>query len=177
MGKTWKGDEKRRTPENVNQKIARFRASGKSRSYLHQFASAEDECVELPDEVMQKEILELAPPDMLHVGKLGPPNDVIDHMFLVDEEFMKKFYYDSGIDERATMYGGHLLGKDVDKVWKEENLVRLLPFPNGEKIVAFLRAIRELYSVAVRKILPPEAVRKQVIDNYRATLRDVSSYV
>ena len=27
--------------------------------------------------------------------------------------------------------------------------------------------------MAVRKILPPEAVRKQVIDNYRATLRDV----
>ena len=39
--------------------------------------------------------------------------------------------------------------------------------------MAFLRAVRELYSVAVRKILPPEAVRKQVIDNYRATLRDV----
>ena len=45
VGKTWKGDEKRRTPENVNQKVARFRASGKSRSYLHQYASAEDECV------------------------------------------------------------------------------------------------------------------------------------
>ena len=106
MGKTWKGDEKRRTPENVNQKVARFRASGKSRSYLHQYASAEDECVELPDKVMQMEILELAPPNMLHVRKLGPPNDVMDHMFLVDEIFMKKFYYDSGIDERATMYGG-----------------------------------------------------------------------
>ena len=39
--------------------------------------------------------------------------------------------------------------------------------------MAFLRAVRELYSVAVRKILPPEAVRKQVIDNYRATLREV----
>merc|ERR1711946_58980 len=86
---------------------------------------------------------------------------------------MEKFYYDCGIDERATMYGGNLVGKDVDKVWKEENLVRLLPFPNGDKIVAFLRAIRELYYVAVRKILPPEEVRDQVIVNYRATLRDV----
>ena len=173
VGKTWKGDEERRTPENVNQKAGAFRASGKSRSYLHQYGNAEDECVELPDEVMQKEILELAPPDLLHVGKLGPPNDVMDHMFLVDEIFMKQFYYDCGIDERSTMYGGNLVGKDVDKVWKEENLVRLLPFPNGEKIVAFLRAIRELYSVAVRKILPPEAVRRQVIVNYRDTLRVV----
>ena len=173
VGKTWKGDEERRTPENVNQKAGAFRASGKSRSYLHQYGNAEDECVELPDEVMQKEILELSPPDLLHVGKLGPPNDVMNHMFEVDRIFMEKFYYDCGIDERSTMYGGNLVGKDVDKVWKEENLVRLLPFPNGEKIVAFLRAIRELYSVAVRKILPPEAVRRQVIVNYRDTLRVV----
>ena len=144
-----------------------------SRAYLHQYASAEDECVELPDEVMEMEILELAPPDMLHVGKLGPPNDVMNHMFLVDEIFMSQFYYNIGINERATMYGGNLVGKDVDKVWKEENLILLLPFPNGDKIVAFLRAIRELYSVAVRKVLPPEAVRKQVIDNYRATLKVV----
>ena len=57
--------------------------------------------------------------------------------------------------------------EDMDKE------VLLFPFPNGDKIVAFLRAVRKLYSVAVRKILPPEAVRKQVIDNYRATLRDV----
>ena len=135
--------------------------------------NAEDECVELPDEVMEMEILELAPPDMLHVGKLGPPNDVMNHMFLVDEIFMSQFYYNIGINERATMYGGNLVGKDVDKVWKEENLILLLPFPNGDKIVAFLRAIRELYSVAVRKVLPPEAVRKQVIDNYRATLKVV----
>ena len=49
------------------------------------------------DEVMEKEILELAPPDMLHVGKLGPPNDVMDHMFLVDEIFMSQFYYNIGI--------------------------------------------------------------------------------
>ncbi len=173
MGDTWKGDEERRTPANVNRKVAAFRASGKSRAYLHQYASAEDECVELPDEVMEMEILELAPPDMLHVGKLGPPNDVMNHMFLVDEIFMSQFYYNIGINERATMYGGNLVGKDVDKVWKEENLILLLPFPNGDKIVAFLRAIRELYSVAVRKVLPPEAVRKQVIDNYRATLKVV----
>ena len=173
VGKTWKGDEKRRTPANINRKVGAFRASGKSRSHLHKYASAEDECVELPPEDMEKEVLELSPPDMLHVGKLGPPNDVMDHMFEVDGIFMQKFYYDIGINERATMYGGHLVGKDVDKVWKEESLVLLLPFPNGDKIVAFLRAIRELYSVAVRKILPPEAVRKQVIDNYRATLRDV----
>ena len=173
VGKTWKRDEERRTPENINKKAGEFRASGKSRSYLHQYGNTEDECVELPDEVMQKEILELSPPDMLHVGKLGPPNDVMDHMFEVDRIFMEKFYYDSGIDERATMYNNHLVGKDVDKVWKEENLVRLLPFPNGDKIVAFLRAVRELYYVAVRKILPPEEVREQVIVNYRATLRDM----
>ena len=131
MGDTWKGDEERRTPANVNRKVAAFRASGKSRAYLHQYASAEDEI------------------------------------------FMSQFYYNIGINERATMYGGNLVGKDVDKVWKEENLILLLPFPNGDKIVAFLRAIRELYSVAVRKVLPPEAVRKQVIDNYRATLKVV----
>ena len=64
-------------------------------------------------------------------------------------------------------------GPDVDKVWKEENLVRLLPFQNGDIIVDYLRALRELYSVAVRKILPPAEVRRQVVDNYRATLRAV----
>ena len=37
--------------------------------------------------------------------------------------------------------------EDMDKE------VLLLPFPNGDKIVAFLRAVRKLYSVAVRKIL------------------------
>ena len=104
--------------------------------------NAEDDCMELPPEVMQKEILELSSPDLLHIGKLGPPNDVMDHMFQVDT--MEKFYYDCGLDERATMYNNHLVGKDVDKVWKEENLVRLLPFPNGDKIIAFLRAVREL---------------------------------
>ena len=88
--------------------------------------------MELPPEVMQKEILELSSPDLLHVGKLG------------QVDTMEKFYYDCGLDERATMYNNHLVSKDVDKVWKEENLVRLLPFPNGDKIIAFLRAVREL---------------------------------
>ena len=84
VGKTWKGDEKRRIPANINKKVGAFRASGKS--HLHKYASAEDECVELPPEDMDKEVL-------------------------------------------------------------------LLPFRNGDKIVAFLRAVRKLYSVAVRKIL------------------------
>ena len=171
VGDTWRYDERRRTPEIVNQRVAAFLASGKPRSQLHLFASAEDTCVDLPPRVMQMEILELSPPDLLHVGKLGPPNDVMDHCFIVDRPFMEQFYYDCDIDERATMYGNKLLGKDVDKVWEEENLVKLLPFPNGDKIVAFLRAVRELYSVAVRKILPPEDVRKEAIDSYRATLR------
>ena len=122
---------------------------------------------------MKKEILDLSPPDMLHVGKFGPPNDVMDHMFDVNRKDMEKFYEDIGINEKQTMYAGHLLGPDVDKVWKEENLVRLLPFQNGDIIVDYLRALRELYSVAVRKILPPAEVRRQVVDNYRATLRAV----
>ena len=84
VGKTWKGDEKRRIPANINKKVGAFRASGKS--HLHKYAIAEDECVELPPEDMDKEVL-------------------------------------------------------------------LLPFRNGDKIVAFLRAVRKLYSVAVRKIL------------------------
>ena len=127
--------------------------------------------MELPASVMKKEILVLLPPDLLHVGKLGPPNDVMDHMFDVDREFMEKFYREIGINEKQTMYAGHLLGPDVDRVWKEENLVRLLPFQDGQIIIDYLRALRELYSVAVRKILPPAEVRKEVVDNYRATLR------
>ena len=173
VGDTWRGDEERRTPESCNKDAERFQASGKARSHLHKFYNQENETVEMPSSVMQKEILELSPPDMLHVGKLGPPNDIMDHMFDVDRIFMETFYQDCGINEKQSMYGGHLLGPDVNKIWSEENLVRLLPFLNGDIIVAFLRALRELYSVAVRKILPPPEVRKQVVDNFRATLRAV----
>ena len=173
MGDTWRGDEDRRTPESCNEDAAKFKASGKARSQLHKFFNQEDETVELPASVMKKEILELSPPDMLHVGKLGPPNDIMDHMFDVDRLFMESFYRDCGINEKQSMYGGHLLGPDVDKVWAEENVVRLLPFPNGDIIVAFLRALRELYSVAVRKILPPPEVRQQVVYSFRAALRAV----
>ena len=174
MGKDWRGDEDRRTPEICNEDAAKFQASGKARTQLHKFFSQESETVELPTSVMKKEVLELSPPDMLHVGKLGPPNDVMDFMFDENRQFMEEFYSDIGINEKQVMYGGHLLGPDVDKVWKEENLVRLLNFPvNGNIIVAFLRALRELYSVAVRKILPPPEVRQEVVDNFRATLRAV----
>ena len=173
VGEEWRGDEVRRTPEDCNLVAGQFQASGKARSHLHKYYNQEDETVELPASVMKKEILVLSPPDLLHVGKLGPPNDVMDHMFDVDREFMEKFYRDIGINEKQTMYAGHLLGPDVDKVWKEENLVRLLPFQDGQIIVDYLRALRELYSVAVRKILPPAEVRKEVVDNYRATLRAV----
>ena len=174
VGKDWRGDEDRRTPEICNEDAAKFQASGKARTQLHKFFSQESETVELPTSVMKKEILELSPPDMLHVGKLGPPNDVMDFMFDENRQFMEEFYSDIGINEKQMMYGGHLLGPDVDKVWKEENLVRLLNFPvNGNIIVAFLRALRELYSVAVRKILPPPEVRQEVVDNFRAALRAV----
>ena len=76
------------------------------------------------------------PPTCFTSGSWARPTFQVDRM--------EKFYYDCGLDERATMYNNHLVGKDVDKVWKEENLVRLLPFPNGDKIIAFLRAVREL---------------------------------
>ena len=169
--KAAKYNRRKKTLEDCNQIAGKFQ--DKARSQLHKFYNQEEEMVELPDSVMKKEILVLSPPDLLQVGKLGPPNDVMDHMFDVNRKDMEKFYEDIGINEKQTMYGGHLLGPDVDKVWKEENLVRLLPFQNGDIIVDFLCAIRELYSVAVRKILPPPEVWRQVVENYRATLRAV----
>ena len=86
-----------------------------------------------------------------------------------------RFYVSCEISEKKTMYAGHLVGRDVKKVWDEKNLPKLLDFPdgNGEIIVDFLRSLRELHAVAVQKVLPPKPVRDQVIRVYRATLKAV----
>ena len=73
------------------------------------------------------------------------------------------------------MYGGNLVGRDVRKVWREDNVVKLLQFTdgNGAIIVDYLRSLREVQSVAARKVLPPEEVREKVISDYRAALKSV----
>ena len=75
----------------------------------------------------------------------------------------------------STMYGGNLVGRDVRKVWREDNVVKLLQFTdgNGAIIVDYLRSLREVQSVAARKVLPPEEVREKVISDYRAALKSV----
>ena len=64
---------------------------------------------------------------------------------------------------------------DVRKVWREDNVVKLLQFTdgNGAIIVDYLRSLREVQSVAARKVLPPEEVREKVISDYRAALKSV----
>ena len=73
------------------------------------------------------------------------------------------------------MFGGNLVGRDVRKVWREDNVVKLLQFTdgNGAIIVDYLRSLREVQSVAARKVLPPEEVREKVISDYRAALKSV----
>ena len=56
------------------------------------------------------------------------------------------------------MYGVNLVGRDVHKVWREDNVVKLLQFTdgNGAIIVDYLRSLREVQSAAARKVFPPE---------------------
>ena len=71
------------------------------------------------------------------------------------------------------MYGGNLVGRDVRKVWREDNVVKLLQFTdgNGAIIVDYLRSLREVQSVAARKVLQPEEVREKVISDSRVWWR------
>ena len=156
VGTEWRGDEIRRTAAEVARKSDAFAASGKPRSRLHEYGNCETIPERLPPGYADKEILEVAPPDVLHTVTLGPPNDVMDYMFLVDEKFMAKFYISSQISERKTMYADHLVGRDVKKVWDEKNLPKLLNFPdgNGQIIVDFLHSVCDVHSVAVQKVLP-----------------------
>ena len=175
VGKDWKGDEVRRTPASIRAQVDAFRASGKAWKFLHEFGNCEEYPGRLPPGYEDKEVLFIAPPDVLHTVQLGPPNDIMNSMFSVNSEFMARFYLSCGISERSTMYGGNLTGKDVRKVWKEENVVKLLEFPdgNGAIVVDFLRSLREVHNVAARKVLPSEQVRVKVITDFRAALKAV----
>ena len=175
VGLEWRGDEIRRTAAMIAAKSDAFAASGKPRSRLHEYGNCETIPERLPPGYADKEVIEVAPPDVLHTITLGPPNDVMDYCFVVDKEFMAAFYLSCGISEKQTMYAGHLVGRDVKKVWSEENLPKLLNFPdgNGQIIVDFLRSLRDVQTVAVQKVLPPKPVRDQVIRVYRSALKAV----
>ena len=175
VGTEWRGDEIRRTANIIAGKSDAFAASGKPRSRLHEYGNCETIPERLPQGYADKELLEVSPPDVLHTVTLGPPNDVMDYMFSVDEVFMAEFYSSCQISEKKTMYADHLVGRDVKKVWDEKNLPKLLNFPdgNGQIIVDFLRSLRDVHAVAVQKVLPPKPVRDQVISRYRAALKTV----
>ena len=175
MGTEWRGDEIRRTANMIAVKSDAFAASGKPRSRLHEYGNCETIPERLPPGYADKEVIEVAPPEVLHTITLGPPNDVMEYMFMVDRNFMSGFYSTSNISEKSTMYAGKLVGRDVKKVWDEKNLPKLLNFPdgNGQIIVDFLRSLREVQAVAVKKVLPPKPVRDHVISVYRAALKAV----
>ena len=175
VGTEWRGDEIRRTANIIAVKSDAFEASGKPRSRLHEYGNCETIPERLPPGYADKELIEVAPPEVLHTITLGPPNDVMEYMFMVDKNFMSAFYISSNISEKSTMYAGKLVGRDVKKVWDEKNLPKLLNFPdgNGQIIVDFLRSLREVQVVAVKKVLPPKPVRDQVISVYRAALKAV----
>ena len=175
MGTEWRGDEIRRTAAEIARKSDAFAASGKPRSRLHEYGNCETIPERLPPGYADKEVIEVAPPEVLHTITLGPPNDVMEYMFMVDTNFMADFYSSSNISEKSTMYAGKLVGRDVKKVWDEKNLPKLLNFPdgNGQIIVNFLRSLREVQAVAVKKVLPPKPVRDHVISVYKAALKAV----
>ena len=105
VGKDWKGDEVRRTPASIRAMVDAFRASGRARKFLHEFGNCEEYPGRLPPGYEDKEVLFIAPPDVLHTVQLGPPNDIMNSMFSVNSEFMARFYLSCGISERSTMYG------------------------------------------------------------------------
>ena len=67
------------------------------------------------------------------------------------------------------MYGGQCTGEQIKRIWrpKNNNLQRLLVLPNGQAIVRYLEAIREVHKVSVAKDLCPEEDYTKVFDEFR----------
>ena len=169
-GYEWKHGQPR-TPASINADYeARMRDGGSIASHN----SVERPCIRLPDVMWEKEVLLLLPPDPLHHVLLGPPNTLLSLLLKKYPREVRQFYREAGLLRRA-MYGGQCTGEQIKRIWRPQNnnLERLLVLPNGQAIVRYLEAIREVHKVSVAKDLCHEEEYTAVFDEFRASLREM----
>ena len=169
-GNEWKHGRPR-TPASIHADHEARMRDGKS---MASHNSVERPCIRLPDVMWEKEVLLLLPPDPLHHVLIGPPNTLLSLLLKKYPREVRQFYREAGLFRRA-MYGGQCTGEQIKRIWRPENgnLQRLLVLPNGQAIVRYLEAIREVHKVSVAKDLCPEEEYTKVFDEFRASLKEM----
>ena len=122
------------------------------RSHLSTFKNVEFRHARLPSSWKHVKVLFLLPPDPLHVILLGPVQDVFTALKLLYPDIMVEFYLRAKIGRRRTQIGGNFTGVELKMLLKETALADLADIvPHGVQISQYLRSLRELHKMSVKK--------------------------
>ena len=122
------------------------------RSHLSTFKNVEFRHARLPSSWRHVKILFLLPPDPLHIILLGPVQDMFTALKSLYPDVMTQFYLRAKIGRRRTQIGGNFTGVELKMLLKEKSLADLADIiPNGAVVTQYLRSLRELHKMVVKK--------------------------
>ena len=135
------------------------------RQKLSRYGNCEHPHIPLPPGKENTEIIFLLPPDPLHIILLGPVMDVFSSLKKDFPGVMTEFYGRCGIGRRRRMIAGNFTGVELKMLIKQKSLDDLANIvPNGHLISQYLRSLRELHKMCVKKTFTSDY--QTYIDSY-----------
>ena len=136
-----------------------------ARSHLRTFKNVEFLNIPLPSGWENVKIIFLIPPDPLHVILIGPVQDVFTALKKMYPDLMTAFYRRHGIGRRRSQVAGNFTGPELKLLLREESLADLAQIiANGVEITQYLRSLRELHKMVIKKEYSPD--HQDYIDNF-----------